>query len=91
MEKNKLKMKKHVKIYTDYFKLGIDSTAECEYCHIQGPINNGFDIHHIFGRIGKNANNIENLICLCRQCHNNAHNELYSKHELLIKHQKNLK
>jgi len=84
-------MQKHVKVYIEYFDLGIDSTVTCEYCGVQGNINNGFDIHHVFGRIGKQANSIENLILLCRQCHLNAHNSLYSKHDLLRKHEKNLK
>jgi 5-methylcytosine-specific restriction endonuclease McrA len=84
-------MQKHVKVYIDYFDLGIDSIVTCEYCGVQGNINNGFDIHHLFGRICKNSNNIENLILLCRQCHSDDHNELYSKYDLLTKHKKNLK
>ena len=84
-------MKKHVKIYTDYFKLGIDSIVECEVCGKQGNINGGFDLHHIYGRIGKNSDNIGNLMLLCRDCHNKAHSCEFSKVYLFEKHKKYLK
>lgn len=83
-------MQPHVKIYTDYFKLGIDSIVECEVCKRQGNINNFFDIHHVFGRVGKNSNDIYNLMLLCRDCHNKAHSGELSKVYLFEKHKNNL-
>lgn len=79
-------MKKHIKIYTDYFELGIDSIVTCEVCRRQGNINNFYDIHHINGRIGKQPDNIENLILLCRDCHIKAHSSKLKKEELRVFH-----
>jgi hypothetical protein len=79
-------MKKHTKIYTDYFGIGEQDKPLCEYCECM-PIN---DIHHITGR-GKGKDCIENLIGLCRDYHNLAHSEKLSKSELMETHKKNLK
>ena len=60
-------MKKHVKIYLDYFGYGIEDFIPCEACG-----NKAVDIHHIDARgMGgsKKADTIENLQALCRQCH----------------------
>ena len=65
-------MKKHTKIYFDYFDLTIADTVLCENC---GAV--AVDIHHVdFKGMGgsKNKDYIENLIALCRNCHNKAHN-----------------
>ena len=58
-------MKKHTKIYLDFFGYGIDDYIPCTVCS-----KNASDIHHInFKGIGgsKNKDNIENLITLCRE------------------------
>lgn len=60
-------MKKHTKIYLDYFGYGIEDFIPCESCGAKAV-----DIHHIEARgMGgnKNADTIENLMALCRQCH----------------------
>jgi 5-methylcytosine-specific restriction endonuclease McrA len=60
-------MKKHTKLYLDYFGYGIDSVILCESCGAKAV-----DIHHIEARgMGgdKKADNINNLMALCRQCH----------------------
>lgn len=61
-------MKNHVKIYLDYFGYDTTSYIECEICG-----RYGVDIHHIdargMGGKNKEADRIENLMCLCRQCH----------------------
>lgn len=60
-------MKKHVKIYLDYFSYGIEDFIPCEVCG-----QKAVDIHHIDARgMGgsKKADTIENLQALCRQCH----------------------
>jgi hypothetical protein len=57
----------HVKVYFDYFDFVTQSEAMCEACH-----RPGVDIHHINGR-GKGKDVIDNLMCLCRSCHEKAH------------------
>lgn len=65
-------MQKHIKVFKQYYKLGIDEIFSCQYCN-QSP---AVDIHHIIGRgMGKSAdelNNISNLCGLCRNCHMRA-------------------
>jgi len=60
-------MKKHTKLYLDYFGYGIEDFIPCESCG-----SKAVDIHHIKARgMGgdKKADNINNLMALCRQCH----------------------
>lgn len=60
-------MKKHTKLYLDYFGYGIEDFIPCESCGVKAV-----DIHHIEARgMGgdKKADNINNLMALCRQCH----------------------
>jgi hypothetical protein len=60
-------MKPHTKIYFNYFGYDVTSFIPCEIC---GKMAN--DIHHIHARgMGgtKQADNIENLMAVCRQCH----------------------
>ena len=60
-------MKQHTKIYFEYFGYDVSDFIPCEIC---GKMAN--DIHHIHARgMGgtKQADNIENLMALCRNCH----------------------
>ena len=60
-------MKKHVKIYLDYFGYDNADFIACEVCN-----SKAVDINHIQPRgMGgsKKKDNIENLIALCRSCH----------------------
>lgn len=60
-------MKKHVKIYLEYFNYDNGDFMPCEVCE-----NKAVDIHHIEPRgMGgsKKKDKIENLIALCRSCH----------------------
>jgi hypothetical protein len=60
-------MKPHTKIYFNYFGYDVTSFIPCEIC---GKMAN--DIHHIHARgMGgsKQADNIENLMALCRNHH----------------------
>jgi hypothetical protein len=60
-------MKKHTKIYMDYFGYHTTSWIPCEICG-----NAGNDIHHVECRgMGgtKKKDVIENLMCLCRGHH----------------------
>lgn len=60
-------MKKHIKIYLNYFGYTIADFIHCEICRAKAV-----DIHHIKARgMGgsKEADKIENLMALCRSCH----------------------
>jgi hypothetical protein len=60
-------MKKHVKVYFDYFGYDVSSFIPCEICGAKAV-----DINHIHARgMGgtKKADNIDNLMALCRNCH----------------------
>ena len=74
-------MQKHSKVYLKYFGYGQDDIIPCEVCGC-----NAVDIHHIYGRIGHFANDISNIMALCRQDHDKAHNGTYTKKYLLELH-----
>lgn len=60
-------MKKHKKIYRDFFEMGDDDVPLCEVCDAVAV-----DIHHIDCRgMGGSHNKdyIGNLMALCRNCH----------------------
>lgn len=60
-------MKKHVKIYLEYFGYDESDFIPCEVCGRRGQ-----DIHHIECRgMGgsKEKDTIDNLQALCRECH----------------------
>ena len=69
-------MKKHLKIFDDFWlpELTIAQTFQCAVCNSW----EGTDIHHLSSRgMGGSKNDaknyIENLICLCRKCHQTCH------------------
>lgn len=81
-------MKKHTKIYLDYF--GYDKTdfIGCEVCG-----SKAVDIHHIDskGMGGSNTKDyIENLIAVCRGCHNKCHDSIEFNNKAKEKHLRNL-
>jgi predicted restriction endonuclease len=61
-------MKKHVKIYLDYFGYDVNSFIDCEVCG-----SKAVDIHHIeatrYGGTQRDKDVITNLQALCRPCH----------------------
>ena len=60
-------MKKHTKIYMQYFDYVLDDFIPCEVCGARAV-----DIHHIENRGAggdKNKDTIENLMAVCRTCH----------------------
>ena len=73
-------MQKHTTIYFKHFDYGETDILLCECCQRQAV-----DIHHIQGR-GKGKDVIENLMALCRRCHDMAHMEKLSKGELQYIH-----
>jgi len=83
-------MQKHHKVYTEHFP-SHTGYYDCEVCGKKAE-----DIHHIkrrseFGKKMKHLQDkIENLIALCRSCHNKAHDNVLTKAYLIKKHNKNL-
>jgi len=60
-------MRKHTKIYMDYFGYCKEDFCSCEVCG-----RRGVDVHHIDCRgMGgsKEKDTIENLMLVCRECH----------------------
>jgi 5-methylcytosine-specific restriction endonuclease McrA len=60
-------MKKHVKLYLNYFGYDESDFIPCEVCGLKSV-----DVHHIEARgMGgsKLADRIDNLQALCRECH----------------------
>ena len=82
------KMQPHTKIYFKHYNIGYypDGGHDFIKCEVCG--NKAVDIHHI--DINRNNNNIENLIALCRRCHQDAHNGVLTKGDLHITHNSNL-
>jgi len=77
-------MKKHTKIYTSFFGYISPSEIPCEICTAPAV-----DIHHIEPRgMGgsKLKDFIENLMGLCRNCHDDAEGHVYTKEELVAIH-----
>ena len=82
-------MKTHVKLYMNHFGYDISSFIPCEVCG-----TTAVDIHHIEARgIGgsKQADNIENLMALCREDHIKYGDKKQYKDFLKCKHAERLK
>lgn len=80
-------MKKHTKIYLDYFNYDVSDFVPCETCG-----SKAVDIHHIDARGmgGSEKDNINNLMALCRECHIKYGDIKEKKEWLNIIHQSNL-
>ena len=74
-------MTKHCRIYMKHFNYGEQDIILCEAC---GGV--AVDIHHINGRIGEDADDIRNLMALCRRCHEKAHLMKLDKSDLQLIH-----
>lgn len=62
---------KHIKNYIKYFDLSEDSFVPCEVCG-----GTGVDLHHIVYKSreqSEDRDNVENVISLCRNCHDRSH------------------
>jgi 5-methylcytosine-specific restriction endonuclease McrA len=67
----RIAMQKHTKIYLEFHGYQVQEDVVCEICS-----QPAIDIHHITAKgMGGNpeADCIENLIGLCRACHDKAH------------------
>ena len=56
----------------------------CQVCEIEGKITLAEDVHHLISFVGKNemekqqlAFNPDNIVSVCRKCHNEIHNGKY--------------
>ena len=84
-------MEKHTKVYLKFFP-SHSGFYHCEICHTQAT-----EIHHIkrrseFGSKTKDQQDkIENLIALCRTCHDKAHANVFTKEYLTEVHLKTMK
>ncbi len=77
-------MKNHTKVYLDGMGYSTTDWIPCEVCQAQAV-----DIHHIEARgMGgsKEADTIENLMALCRQCHTNLGDKKHYKELLVATH-----
>ena len=82
-------MKKHTQKYMNHFGYDISDFIPCEVCG-----HTAVDIHHIEARgMGgtKDADVIENLQALCRQCHTKFGDQKQYKDFLKCKHAERLK
>lgn len=73
----------HVKNYFNHFGYGIDDVILCEVCG-----SKSVDLHHIERRMKgvKRLDDVENIIALCRNCHDKAHSGLLLKVDLQTIH-----
>lgn len=89
-------MQKHTTNYFKAFSIEYDLSTgwhdyiECEMCSAPGV-----DLHHINNRIKgvKILDRVDNIICLCRVCHEKAHANKYgySKECLKTRHENNMR
>ncbi len=67
-------MQKHTKIYLRHFGYGEQDFVCCEVC-----ARRSVDIHHLTPRSLGGTDEINNLMALCRTCHETAHaSKLYN-------------
>lgn len=82
-------MKKHIKVYLDYFGYYTSDFIPCELCG-----QKAVDINHIFARgMGgsKTKDVIANLVACCRQCHIDKGDKKQFRQEWIDKHNERMK
>jgi len=82
-------MRYHTKVYMDFFNHAEQGYIPCELCG-----SKAVDIHHLtkqskFGN-KKEKDFIENLMALCRDCHNKCENDNMMNFYARIKHLENV-
>tara|TARA_S200002703_G_C3775818_1_gene238898 strand:+ start:865 stop:1131 length:267 start_codon:yes stop_codon:yes gene_type:complete len=76
-------MVNHKKVYCNFFNLDTSDRILCTSC---GQV--AVDIHHILprGMGGSEKDYIENLVALCRKCHDKAESNRSFNNNVRIKH-----
>lgn len=69
-----------------FTKIMLNAKLSCAMC---GWDECKCDVHHIIPKSEGGLDNLDNLINICPNCHRKAHNNLYSREELLEKSMKN--
>ena len=67
-------MQKYKKNYKKHYGLSDDDIVLCEEC---GAV--AVDLHHIIKRSQGGSDKVENLVALCRDCHNKHHQKARNK------------
>lgn len=81
-------MQKHTKVYLDFFNYSLEDFIGCEICG-----SRAVDIHHIERRgMGgtTRAEDINNLMALCRHCHLTFGDIKHHKDFLKLTHQEKI-
>ena len=74
-------MKNHTKVYMNFFNYVEQDFIPCEMCN-----SKAVDVHHLERRNKTKNDYIENLVGLCRDCHNSAENDSSFNMFCRIKH-----
>jgi HNH endonuclease len=76
-------MKNHTKVYFDFFNIDYDiATGYHDYIDCEVDQKEVIDVHHIIFKSQGGKDNIENLIGLCRECHDKAHDGTLKQDDL---------
>lgn len=65
-------MQKHIKNFRNHYQIAELEVVMCQHCNKRQAA----DIHHIIFKSQGGSDEIENLIALCRECHDKAHGKL---------------
>lgn len=61
-------MKKYIRNYLKYYNIGEQDWVACKVCN-----GTSVDLHHIKLKSAGGSDEVDNLIPLCRKCHDQAH------------------
>jgi len=78
-------MQNHTKVYFNFFNYQKGDTILCEMCN-----SVAVDIHHLEKRNKSKNDFVENLIAVCRDCHNKCENDNMMNFFARIKHLENV-
>ena len=72
-------MKPHVKNYFKHFGYGEQDRIMCEVCNRVAK-----DLHHVKFKSRGGTDEVDNIIALCRECHDEAHNGELTESDLKL-------
>ena len=70
-------MKKHVSNYLKYFGYKLQSDINCTVCRLPAV-----DLHHIQYKSQGGGDEVNNIVSLCRTCHEKAHKGVLTREYL---------